>query len=534
MFQFFPHAFCVAICLLLSGPLPAQAPTYISVELPDIWIMANQILRGDGDTYGNGDWYCKVNAALDAEGNIRLEGELMFAEKANDFTTITRSFKRIIKVPALEKCKECRLSLDETRGYVSGLNVGARGYRWYRGKGLIRRVYFQTDTFGTDAGRVGGRIVFSPLKVLVKCEYAYLVPENFQTDSMKPQAIILTDGRVASPNAKTTHGLLRTSERFRIAGVVAEADAGEDAGELLDGNYRNIPVFENIEAAVEDCPDAKYCIVGVATPGGVFPDAMLDELRIAIEMGLSVVNGLHDYLADRPDFAKLARIHGVELLDIRRPKPRHELHFWTGAIFQLKTPVIAVIGTDCALGKRTTTRFVQKACNDAGLKTEMIYTGQTGWMQGAGFGFIFDSTLNDFISGELEHAILSCAREINPDIILIEGQSGLRNPTGPCGSEFLVSGNARHTILVHAPKRTFFHHNEAWGPIPDVASEIALIRLYGSKVIALALNTEDCSREEAFAFQAALEQQLGIPVLLPLEEGVEKIIPELRTLCAKA
>ena len=528
------HAFGLVFCLFLIGHLPAQVPAYIDVELPDVWVTANQIQRGDGDTYGNGDWYCKVNASINAEGDIRLEGEVVFAEKANDFTTITRSFKRLIKVPILEKCRECSLRLDESRGNVSGLNAGARGYRWYRGQGLIRRVYFQTDTFGEDVGRVGGRIVFAPLKVLIKCEYAYLAPFNLHPDDMKPQAIILTDGRVSSPNAKTTHGLLRTSERFRIAAVVAEEDAGEDAGELLDGKYRNIPVFENIESAAEACPDAKYCIVGVATPGGIFPDVMLDELRTAIELGLSVVNGLHDYLADRPDFAKLARIHGVELLDVRRPKPRHELHFWTGEIFHLKTPVIAVIGTDCALGKRTTTRFVQKACNDAGLKTEMIYTGQTGWMQGAGYGFIFDSTLNDFISGELEHAILSCAREAKPDIIFLEGQSGLRNPTGPCGSEFLVSGNARHSILVHAPKRRFFHHNESWGPIPGVESEIELIRLFGSKVIALALNTEDCSRDEAFAFQAELEQKLGIPVLLPLEEGVEKIIPVLQTLCAKA
>ena len=58
----------------------------------------------------------------------------------------------------------------------------------------------------------------------------------------------------------------------------------------------------------------------------------------------------------------------------------------------------------------------------------MIYTGQTGWLQGGKYGFIFDSTLNDFVSGELEHAILTCYEETNPDVILIEGQSALRNP----------------------------------------------------------------------------------------------------------
>ncbi len=72
---------------------------------------------------------------------------------------------------------------------------------------------------------------------------------------------------------------------------------------------------------------------------------------------------------------------------------------------------------------------------------------------GGKYGFIFDSTLNDFVVGELEHAILSCIKDTDPDIVLLEGQSALRNPTGPCGSEMLVSGNAKHVILVHAPKR---------------------------------------------------------------------------------
>ena len=86
-----------------------------------------------------------------------------------------------------------------------------------------------------------------------------------------------------------------------------------------------------------------------------------------------------------------------------------------------------------------------------GKQAEMIYTGQTGWMQGSPYGFIFDSTVNDFIGGELEKAVLTCAREAKPDYILLEGQSALRNPSGPCGSEYLLSANAKGVILQHAP-----------------------------------------------------------------------------------
>ena len=102
--------------------------------------------------------------------------------------------------------------------------------------------------------------------------------------------------------------------------------------------------------------------------------------------------------------------------------------------------------------------MVMQVCAAENIKAEMIYTGQTGWLQGGEYGFIFDTTLNDFISGEIEHAVVTCWKEAKPDVIMIEGQSALRNPSGPCGSEFLVSGNARYTILVHAPKRVYFDH----------------------------------------------------------------------------
>jgi uncharacterized NAD-dependent epimerase/dehydratase family protein len=262
----------------------------------------------------------------------------------------------------------------------------------------------------------------------------------------------------------------------------------------------------------------------------MFPGNLLADVKTAIKYKLSVVNGLHDCLSERADIKKMAEENGVELTDIRITKKRKDLHFWTGKIFEIETPVVAVIGTDCALGKRTTARFVMNECKKAGINAQMIYTGQTGWLQGGRYGFIVDSTLNDFVSGELEHAILTCHKETKPDLILIEGQSALRNPSGPCGSEMLVSGNAKSVILVHAPKRTYYEHDPAWGAIHSIASEIALIRQLGSTVIALALNTEDCTNQEAYAFQKEYEQQHGVPVLLPLQEGCSKIVPAIQQL----
>lgn len=241
--------------------------------------------------------------------------------------------------------------------------------------------------------------------------------------------------------------------------------------------------------------------------------------------GLSLVNGLHEFLSDKQHFVELANQHNVYLKDIRKPKTKENLHFWTGRIQQVKCPVIAVIGTDCAVGKRTTARFLTELLNKNNKRAEMIYTGQTGWLQGGEYGFIFDSTLNDFVSGELENAIVECYLKENPDFIFLEGQSALRNPSGPCGAEFFVSGKAKYAVLVHPPKRVYYDDDAQWGEIPSIESEIALINAYGAKVIALALNTQGCSPEESKAFQKIYYDKLKIPVLLPIEEGVTDILP---------
>ncbi len=348
---------------------------------------------------------------------------------------------------------------------------------------------------------------------------------------IKKHAIVLTDGLLMTSDAKTAHGLIRGTERFNIIGIVDGLEnAGKDAGELLDGKRRGIPVFATMEDAMSSLPEVDFLIIGVATVGGVLPKNMLSLICTAVEKGISVVNGLHEYLNDKPDLVAMAANTGAQLVDVRRPKQRSDLHFWDGSIYKVTAPIVAVIGMDCAMGKRTTARMLKQACANEGVKAEMIYTGQTGWLQGGEYGFIFDSTLNDFVSGELEHAIVSCWSETNPDVLFLEGQSSLRNPSGPCGLELLISGNAKYVVLIFAPKRKYFDNEKHWGEIPTVASEIELIEKLGSKVIAVAVNTENCTTQEAFAYQKEYSASLGLPVLLPIQEGVAQLVPVLKAI----
>ncbi len=352
----------------------------------------------------------------------------------------------------------------------------------------------------------------------------------------KGNAIVITAGYLDSSNGKTAHGLIRGTDRFNIVAVVDHKHAGKDAGEVLDGKKRNIPVYATIVDFVrEGKAKAEYCILGVATKGGVIPDSLRVMLREALENNFHLVNGLHDYVSDHPDLAELARSKGLQLIDVRKPKKFKDLHFWSGKIASVHCPKIAVLGTDCALGKRTTTRFLTEAMRKAGYKAEMIYTGQTGWMQGAKYGFIFDSTLNDFISGEMEHAIVQCWEEVKPDIIFIEGQSSLRNPSGPAGAEWIVSAAANGVVLQHNPARKQYKDMEFYPAyLPDPKDEIELIRIYGAPTVALMINTMKMSVQDARDYAARYQQSLGIPAILPLEDGVDALIPIFKDMIDKS
>ena len=347
---------------------------------------------------------------------------------------------------------------------------------------------------------------------------------------MDGTAIVLCEGYFGTANGKTAHGLVRGSERYRILGLVDPATAGKDAGEVLDGRARDIPIYASMTQALEHCPTKPdYAIVGVATAGGRFTPGLRASLSEAIDRGLSIVNGLHEFASEDEELAAAAGRKGVRIIDVRKPRPTSELHFWTGEIRNLSTPRVAVLGTDCAIGKRTTLRLLAEACNAQGLRTEWISTGQTGWMQGAPFGILLDSLPNDFVSGELEHAILSCARALTPDLILIEGQSSLRNPSGPCGSELILSAGARGVVLQHAPGRLYFEGFREQGcGIPPVTEEIDLIGLLGARTLALTLNGEGLTPDRLESHRERLQRDLRIPVVLPLEEGVESLVPVLR------
>ena len=202
----------------------------------------------------------------------------------------------------------------------------------------------------------------------------------------------------------------------------------------------------------------------------------------ALRLGLNVDCGLHTYLGDDPEMVRLAAEHGAVIRDIRRPKPTSELHFFTGKIGEVTSLKVALLGTDSAVGKRTTAWVLVDALREAGITAEMIGTGQTTWLQGARYSIIFDSLINDFVSGEIEHVVWEAWRETGADVLVLEGQGSLLNPAYPGGFELLAAGRPDVVIMQHPPARREYDGFPGW-PLHPLDVQIRAVELIGGKPV---------------------------------------------------
>jgi len=247
----------------------------------------------------------------------------------------------------------------------------------------------------------------------------------------------------------------------------------------------------------------------------------------ALGRGLDVDSGLHDYLSDDPELAALARARGCRIRDVRKPPPIQDLHFFSGKIDQVKALRIAVLGTDSAIGKRTTTAIVTNALEEKGVSSVMIGTGQTAWMQGVRYGIVLDSLVNDFVSGEIEHAVWSAWEEQKPEVILVEGQGSLLNPAYPGGFEILAAARPHGVILQHAPARKEYDGFPGF-PLHPLPTQIQALELVSGKpVIAIAVNHENVPPERLDALCREISEQSGLPVTDALVHGPGALVESI-------
>ncbi len=332
-------------------------------------------------------------------------------------------------------------------------------------------------------------------------------------------------------DGKTAAGLIRESEVYSIVGVIDSPLEGKDAGEVLGMKKCGIPIFKSLVSALQKIPlTPDYLIYGKA-PLEAF--ISLEERRVIIQAmrkGMSIVNGLHQFFSEDAEFMEVAKEQEVKIIDIRKPPNTKDLHLFCGKRRTVDIPVIAVLGTDCASGKRTTAVKLNRGLNKLGIHSILVGTGQTSLMQGSKYGIAIDALPSQFVIGEIEHAIYQAFHEAKPDIIIVEGQGAVSHEAFLSSIAIIRGSLPDGIILQHVPSREK-RCDFPFLNVPSIESEINLINsLSAGKVIAIALSSESSTKEQMENKKIQYEQEFNIPASDILSDGCAKIIS---TICKK-
>jgi D-glutamate N-acetyltransferase len=322
--------------------------------------------------------------------------------------------------------------------------------------------------------------------------------------------LILAEGRSGDAHyGKTMRGVVR----YASDPTVAILDS-ERAGESHEG----VPIVGTVAEALHFEPTT--ALVGVATQGGRFPPAWRDLLRQAVAAGLDLENGLHEYLTEDEDLVELARQHGVELRDLR--KPPADLNVPTGANLGLDSRILLTVGSDCAIGKMTVALELDREARRRGLKSVFVPTGQTG-IAIAGWGISVDAVVSDFTAGAAEKLVVEGASR-GGEVLWVEGQGALLHPAYSGVTLGLIHGSAPHAfVLCHLAGSTEIEGfpGHSLRTLPDLIELHERIALPArpAKVAAIALNTRHLDEAAARSAVADAAQETGLPADDPVRFG---------------
>jgi uncharacterized NAD-dependent epimerase/dehydratase family protein len=326
--------------------------------------------------------------------------------------------------------------------------------------------------------------------------------------------LILAEGYSDDPHyGKTMRGVVR----YRPHPVVAILDS-QRAGETYEG----IPIVGSVADARPHGPTT--ALVGVAVAGGRLPPPWRALITASIEAGLDVEAGMHEFLADDPKLAELARRHGVELRDLRRPPP--DLSVSTGANLRHSAQVVLTVGSDCAVGKKTMALEMHVEAERRGLRSVFVPTGQTGIMI-AGWGIAVDAVVADFLAGAAERLVVEGANR--GDLLWVEGQGSLIHPQFSGVTLGLMHGSAPHAfVLCHLAGATELEGSPGHPILPlrelvQLHERIAL-PARPARVVAVALNTSLLGDDEARRAIEQAEEETGLPADDPVRFGAGRLV----------
>lgn len=279
----------------------------------------------------------------------------------------------------------------------------------------------------------------------------------------------------------------------------------------------------SIREAVEK--GAKTLVIGVANRGGVISAAWKSVLLEALEQGLDLASGLHNLLRDEADLVDAAQKFGRNLFDVRIPSVAYPIA--NGQKRRGKRCL--AVGTDCSVGKMYTAMAMDRAMKEAGRKSTFRATGQTGILI-EGDGVPLDAVIADFMAGSIEY--------LTPDNDedhwdMIEGQGSLFHVSYSGVTLALIHGGQPDAlILCHEPTRAHMrglpdYQQPSLEELRETALTLAKVANPDCEVVAVSINTQHLSEDEAQDYLKKVEEEMGLPTVDPYRHGAERLIEAL-------
>jgi uncharacterized NAD-dependent epimerase/dehydratase family protein len=323
--------------------------------------------------------------------------------------------------------------------------------------------------------------------------------------------LVLAEGKALDPHyGKTARGVIL----YGPHPVAAVVDS-EHAGAELEG----VPVVGSVADGLGFEPRPTTALVGVAVAGGRLPPEWRTLLRSALQAGLDLESGMHEFLGDDPELARLARAHGAEIRDLR--KPPEDLSVSTGENLTHSATVVLTVGSDCAVGKKSVAIELDRAARARGLRSVFVPTGQTG-IAIAGWGIAVDAVVADFLAGAAERLVVEGARR--GDLLFVEGQGSIVHPQFSGVALGLYHGSAPHLlVLCHMAGETEVEGcpGHAIPPLPDLVAlhEAVALPARPARVAAIALNTSRLDEEDSRRAIEKVREETDLPVDDPVRFG---------------
>jgi len=347
--------------------------------------------------------------------------------------------------------------------------------------------------------------------------------------------VILAEASFSVFKAKTAVGVIRYSPNQTVA-VVDSTQAGKTVQEVL-GFGGEIPIVSSVADALKWNPDT--LLIGIAPTGGQLPQRYREEVLFALEHGLDVWSGLHEFLSEDPELSQAAEARRVNIWDVR--KPRTDLVVASGRALQTRAFVVLTVGTDCNSGKMTTALELEKFARTRGLDARFVATGQTGILI-EGKGTPLDAVPGDFMAGEVESLVMEHDAD-GADVIFVEGQGALLHPGfGPVTLALMLGAMPDAMVLCHVEGRTAYRPDHTV-PLPPLSLVIqtyeAVLQPYKApRICGICLNTVELTDAEARQAIERKKAEFALPVSDPVRTGVaeiwEALEPLVRQKCSRA